>query len=58
MTTLGFGDIAANPDSWGGQVLLMIQVILGYVILGVLITRLAVLLTGGGPAGTFSEGDE
>lgn len=55
MTTLGFGDIAANPDSWQGQVLLMAQVILGYVLLGALVTRFAVLFTAGGPAGRFSE---
>jgi hypothetical protein len=55
MTTLGFGDIAANPDSWGGQTLLMLQVILGYVLLGALVTRFAVLFTAGGPAGTFSK---
>ena len=54
MTTLGFGDIAANPDSWQGQVLLMVQVILGYVLLGALVTRFAVLFTAGGPAGKFS----
>ncbi len=55
MTTLGFGDIAANPDSWLGQTLLMIQVILGYVLLGALITRFAVLFTAGGPAGKFAD---
>jgi len=55
MTTLGFGDIAANPDSWLGQTLLMIQVILGYVLLGALITRFAVLFTAGGPAGRFAD---
>ncbi|MGB2806911.1 MAG: pentapeptide repeat-containing protein [Sedimentisphaerales bacterium] len=54
MTTLGFGDIAANPDSWKGQVLLMVQVILGYVLLGAMVTRFAVLFTSGGPAGKFS----
>jgi len=54
MTTLGFGDIAANPDNWKGQVLLMVQVILGYVLLGALVTRFAVLFTAGGPAGKFS----
>ena len=53
MTTLGFGDIAANPDSWDGQALLMFQVILGYVLLGALVTRFAVLFTAGGPAGRF-----
>jgi uncharacterized protein YjbI with pentapeptide repeats len=57
MTTLGFGDIAANPDSWGGQVLVMIQVILGYVLLGAIVTRFAVLFTAGGPADTFTKKD-
>jgi hypothetical protein len=52
---LGFGDVAANPDSWGGQTLLMLQVILGYVLLGALVTRFAVLFTAGGPAGKFSD---
>jgi hypothetical protein len=55
MTTLGFGDIAANPDSWLGQTLLMVQVILGYVLLGALVTRFAVLFTAGGPAGKFAD---
>jgi len=55
MTTLGFGDIAANPDSWVGQVLLMVQVIFGYVLLGALVTRLAILFTTGGPAGQFTS---
>ena len=58
MTTLGFGDIAANPDSHWGQILLMVQVILGYVLLGALITRLAVLFTGEGPAGKFADKKE
>jgi len=55
MTTLGFGDIAANPDSGWGQVLLMVQVLLGYVLLAALVTRFAVLFTAGGPAGSFSK---
>jgi hypothetical protein len=58
MTTLGFGDIAANPDSWLGQTLLMAQVILGYVLLGALVTRFAVLFTAGGPAGRFEDDKE
>jgi len=37
MTTLGFGDIAANPDSWLGQALLTVQVIIGYIILGLFV---------------------
>ena len=55
MTTLGFGDIAANRGSPIGQCLLMLQVILGYVMLGALITRFAILFTAGGPAGKFTE---
>lgn len=55
MTTLGFGDIAANPDSHCGQILLMIQVILGYILLGALVTRFAVLFTAGGPAAKFAK---
>jgi len=58
MTTLGFGDIAANPDSWPGQVVLMVQVIFGYVLLGALVTRLAVLFTADGPAGSFTPMDK
>jgi len=34
MTTLGFGDIAANPGSWVGQTLLMFQVILAELLMG------------------------
>jgi hypothetical protein len=49
MTTLGFGDMYANPHSVAGYVILSIQVLMGYVLLGVLVTRFAVLFTGGGP---------
>ena len=55
MTTLGFGDIYANKTSIWGHVLLAIQVIMGYGLLGALITRLAVLFTGDGPAGEFAK---
>lgn len=59
MTTLGFGDMHANPHNfwwgWFGYLLLMVQVILGYVLLGALVTRFAVLFTAGGPAGKFAK---
>jgi len=55
MTTLGFGDIAANPQSGCGQVLLMLQVFCGYFLLGAIVTRLSILFTAGGPAGRFSK---
>ena len=48
MTTLGFGDIAANPDSWQGQVLLTVQVLFGYILLGAIISRFAILFTAEG----------
>ena len=55
MTTLGFGDMYARAWSWPGHILLMVQVILGYVLLAALVTRFAVLFTAGGPAGKFVE---
>ena len=55
MTTLGFGDMYANAHSIWGHILLSIQVLLGYVLLGALITRFAVLFTAGGPAGDFAD---
>ena len=55
MTTLGFGDMYANSQSIFGHILLTIQVILGYVLLGALVTRFAVLFTAGGPAGKFED---
>lgn len=55
MTTLGFGDMYANANSILGHIFLIIQVILGYVLLGALVTRFAFLFTAGGPAGKFTE---
>ncbi len=59
MTTLGLGDMYANAHSFLrgllGHTLLALQVILGYVLLGALVTRFAVLFTAGGPAGKFSD---
>ncbi|MFO8008169.1 MAG: pentapeptide repeat-containing protein [Candidatus Brocadiia bacterium] len=46
MTTLGFGDLYAQPDSRWGHLLLMLQVLLGYVLLGALITQFAIMFTG------------
>jgi len=53
MTTLGFGDAYASPTSHLGQFLLSLQVTLGYVLLGALVTRFAVLFAAGGPAARF-----
>jgi hypothetical protein len=50
MTTLGLGDIYAQKSSYLGHALLMVQVILGYVLLGALVTRLGVLFTSEAPA--------
>jgi len=58
MTTLGFGDMYANAQSIWGHILLTLQVIMGYVLLGALVTRLAVLFTSDGPAGKFTPMDK
>ncbi|MGB2863346.1 MAG: pentapeptide repeat-containing protein [Sedimentisphaerales bacterium] len=62
MTTLGFGDMYASAHSLFrgifGHILLALQVILGYVLLGALVTRFAVLFTAGGPAGKFADEKE
>lgn len=58
MTTLGFGDMYAHDQSIWGHILLTFQMILGYVLLGALITRFAVLFTAGGPAGRFVDEKE
>lgn len=50
MTTLGFGDMYANSHSILGHILLTIQVILGYGLLGALVTRFGVLFTSSGPS--------
>ena len=59
MTTLGFGDMYANAHGFWrgffGSLLLVIQVILGYMLLGALITRFAVLFNAGGPAAKFTK---
>ena len=54
--TLGFGDIHAAPGSSLGHVLLTGQVLMGYLLLGALISRLAVLFQSGGPT-EISEPD-
>ncbi len=58
MTTLGFGDMYAKFSSLLGHLLLIIQVLMGYMFLGALVTRFAVLFTAGGPAAKFTERSE
>ncbi len=58
MTTLGFGDMYANANNYTlaavcGHLLLMLQVILGYVLLSALVTRFGVLFTSGLIPGQF-----
>jgi hypothetical protein len=60
MTTLGFGDMHANDTHfgwgwWFGHSLLVLQVLTGYVLLGALVTRFAILFAAGGPAGNFTK---
>jgi len=60
MTTLGFGDMYANANNYTlaavcGHLLLGLQVILGYVLLGALVTRFGVLFTSGLIPGEFKN---
>jgi len=55
MTTLGFSDMYAKAQSFFGHLLLMVQMLLGYVLLGALVARFAVMFRAGGPAGKFAE---
>jgi len=56
--TLGFSDMYANARSIWAHILITIQALFGYVLLGALVTRFAVLFTAGGPAGKFADQKE
>ena len=53
MTTLGFGDMYDKPGLITGHILLIFQVLSGYVLIAALVTRFAILFMAGGPAGNF-----
>jgi len=53
MTSLGFSDVHPSHESVAGHVVVVVQAILGYVLLAVLVTRLAILFTSGGPPRSF-----
>jgi pentapeptide repeat protein/ion channel len=55
MTTLGFGDMYANPGSILGHIILTIQVMLGYVLLGALICRFGIYFQSQGPPAPLSR---
>ncbi len=58
MTTLGFGDMYAQGQSIFGHLLLMLQVLLGYVLLGALVTRFGILFTSGLISGEFKSRED
>ena len=43
-------DMHASPTGYAGYILLSIQVLLGYILLGALITRFSVMFNADGPA--------
>jgi hypothetical protein len=53
--TVGFTNMHANAHSFWAHILVSLQMILGFVLLGALVTRFAVLFTAGGPAGKFAD---
>jgi hypothetical protein len=56
--TVGFTNMHANAHSFWAHILVSLQMILGFVLLGALVTRFAVLFTAGGPAGKFADEKE
>lgn len=54
MTTLGYGDMYASTQSIWGYILLISQVLFGYLMLGALITRFSIMLTANGPNGPMT----
>ncbi len=53
--TVGFTNMHANAHSVWAHILVSFQMILGFVLLGALVTRFAILFTAGGPAGKFAD---
>lgn len=53
--TVGFTNMHANAHSFWAHILVGLQMILGFVLLGALVTRFAVLFTACGPAGRFAD---
>ena len=53
--TVGFTNMHANAHSFWAHIIVSLQMILGFVLLGALVTRFAVLFTAGGPAGKFAD---
>ncbi len=53
--TVGFTNMHASAHSFWAHILVGFQMILGFVLLGALVTRFAVLFAAGGPAGRFAD---
>lgn len=53
MTSVGFGDIYANGTSVFSYLIISIQILIGYVMLGALLVRLGILFQGGLPERAF-----
>ncbi len=59
MSTLGFGDIHPSMNCWLGQIIVIIQVVYGYILFGSLLTILSNLFNSDGPAtGLVKHKDE
>ncbi|MGA2092231.1 MAG: pentapeptide repeat-containing protein [Sedimentisphaerales bacterium] len=61
-TMFSLGDISLVNTQfgcrwWFGHLILIVQMVTGYMLLGALITRFAILFTAGGPAGKFAKSE-
>jgi hypothetical protein len=50
----GFGDLQPNPNLWYSYIVVGLHVIIGYLLLAALVTRLAILFTASGPASSVA----
>ena len=54
MTSLGLGDVGLRPAGVAGRVLLIAEMLVGYVMLAALVVRFAVMFTAHGPADSYA----
>merc|ERR1711879_364183 len=55
MTSVGFGDIVASPTAVWGHLVMMLQSLLGYILLGAFLVRIGILFQGEFPVSQIRE---
>jgi uncharacterized protein YjbI with pentapeptide repeats len=55
MTGLGFGEINANPTSYIGHIVILVQSLMGYILLGAFLVRIGILFQGEFPVSSIRK---